>query len=151
LTFISAITHLLEGEGGPGQNACTCPYIEGYRGIFGAKHATSPQILCPENPLKVPPPPSAVGQVWGVSQALSMQKKNFRVWTFQTCFRPEDSQLLVQSLISCLAIVVRVQQKKSSDLKLQIWVKYSSYVGQVRLRVRVKVRVNTKKQNISTY
>jgi hypothetical protein len=41
------------------------------------------------------------------------QKKNFRVWTFQTHFRPEDSQLLAQSLISCHAVVIHGQQKKS--------------------------------------
>jgi hypothetical protein len=85
-----------------------------------------------------------------------MQKENFRVWTFQTRFRPEDSQLLAQSLISCLAVIVCGQQKKrvatekSSDLKLQTLATYSSYVRQVRVRVRVKVRVNTKKWKIST-
>jgi hypothetical protein len=31
-----------EGEGGPGQHACTSPYIEGYRGIFGGKNAFLP-------------------------------------------------------------------------------------------------------------
>jgi hypothetical protein len=77
-------------------------------------------------------------------------KNNFRVWTFQTRFRPEDSQLLAQSLISCLAVIVRAQKKirvgteKTSDLKLQTWATYSSDVGQVRVRDRVKVRVNTK-------
>jgi hypothetical protein len=49
----------------------------------------------------------------------------------------------------CLAIVVCIQQKSSEwtrkktlDLKLQTWVTYISYVGQVRLWIRVKVRVN---------
>jgi hypothetical protein len=42
-------------------------------------------------------------------------------------------------------------RKKTSDLKLQTWATYSSYVGQVRVRVRVKVGVNTKKWKIRTY
>jgi hypothetical protein len=40
-------------------------------------------------------------------------RKKIGVWTFQTRFRPEDSQLSAQNLISCLAVVVRIQQKKS--------------------------------------
>jgi hypothetical protein len=83
-----------------------------------------------------------------------MQKKNFRVQTFQTRFRPKDSQLLAQSLILCLAIVVESRKNirvDSEDLKLQTWATYSSYVGQDHVGVRVKVRVNTKKWKISTY
>jgi hypothetical protein len=33
------------------------------------------------------------------------------VRTFPTCFRPNDSQLLVQSLISCLAVAVQVKKR----------------------------------------
>jgi hypothetical protein len=40
-------------------------------------------------------------------------EKNFRVWTFQTRFRPENFQLLAQSLILYLAVVIHGQQKKS--------------------------------------
>ncbi len=40
---------------------------------------------------------------------------------------------------------------KISDLKYQTWATNSSYVWQVHVRVRVKVRVNTKKWKISTY
>ncbi len=40
-------------------------------------------------------------------------QETVRVWTFQTHFRPEDLELLAQSLISCLAIV-RVQKKNQS-------------------------------------
>jgi hypothetical protein len=40
---------------------------------------------------------------------------------------------------------------KTSDLKYQTWALYSSYVGQVHVKVRVKVRVNMKKQKIRTY
>jgi hypothetical protein len=46
---------------------------------------------------------------------------------------------------------IRVATEKTSDLKLQTWATCSSYVGQVCVRVRVKVRVNTKKWKISTY
>jgi hypothetical protein len=40
-----------------------------------------------------------------------MQKTKFRVWTFQTRFRPEDSQLIAQSLNLRLAIVVWSSKK----------------------------------------
>jgi hypothetical protein len=46
---------------------------------------------------------------------------------------------------------IRVGTEKTSDLKLQTWAIDSSYVGQVRVRVRVKVMVNTKKWKIRTY
>jgi hypothetical protein len=46
---------------------------------------------------------------------------------------------------------VSVGTEKTSDPKLQTWATYSSYVGQVRVIIRVKVRVNTKKQKIRTY
>jgi hypothetical protein len=46
---------------------------------------------------------------------------------------------------------IRVIMEKISDLKYQTWATDSSYVGQVHVRVRVKVRVNTKKWKISTY
>ncbi len=61
-----------EREGGVsvGLNVYTRSYVEGYRGISGAKNAVSPQ-KSPENPPKSPPPPSAVGEVWGVSQCRS--------------------------------------------------------------------------------
>jgi hypothetical protein len=36
-----------------------------------------------------------------------------------------------------------VATKKTLDLKLETWATYSSYVGQVGVRVRVKVSVNT--------
>jgi hypothetical protein len=39
------------------------------------------------------------------------QKKNSEFGTIQTCFRPKDSQLLAQSLISCLAVVVHIQKQ----------------------------------------
>ena len=77
-------------------------------------------------------------------------EKKLQSLDFPAPFRPEDSQLLAQSLILCLAIVVRGQKKnqsghrKTSDLKLQTWATYSSYVGQDHVGVRVKVRVNTK-------
>jgi hypothetical protein len=58
-----------------------------------------------------------------------------------------------------LAVVVRIQKnirvdgEKTFDLKLQTWATYSSYVGHVsvRVRIRVKDKVNTKKWKISTY
>jgi hypothetical protein len=46
------------GGGGPGQNACTSPYIEGYRGKVGAK-----LLFCPRYVLRIPPPPLNSG-VW---------------------------------------------------------------------------------------
>jgi hypothetical protein len=74
-------------------------------------------------------------------------EKKLQSLTFQTCFRPEDSQLLAQSLILCLAMScasrknIRVDTEKTSDLILQTWATYNSYVGQVHVRVRIKVRV----------
>jgi hypothetical protein len=49
-----------EKGGGMGQNACTCPYIEGYRGKVGAKNAILPQ-KCAENPPKISPLNSGAG------------------------------------------------------------------------------------------
>ncbi len=49
------------------------------------------------------------------------QKKNFRVWTFQTLFRPKDSQLLANSLISGLAIVGAHPEKKSEWTWKKLW------------------------------
>ncbi len=63
--------------------------------------------------------------------------------------RHSCGQLLAQSLILSLAVVVRIQQnirvdaEKTLDLKLQIWATYSFYVRQVHVMVRVKVGVNT--------
>jgi hypothetical protein len=37
---------------------------------------------------------------------------------------------------------IRGDAEKTLDLKLQTWTAYSSYVGQDRVRVRVKARVN---------
>jgi hypothetical protein len=48
------------------------------------------------------------------------RKKN-RVRTFQTRFKPEDSQFLAQSLILCLAVVIRIQQKKSEWMRKKLW------------------------------
>ncbi len=58
-----------------------------------------------------------------LSHLRHMQKKNFRVWTFQTRFRPKDTQSLAQSLILCLAIIVHVQQKISGIVcrKKKVW------------------------------
>jgi hypothetical protein len=93
-----------------------------------------------------------------VLEPKAIGRKKICVWTFQTPFKPEDSQLSAQSLILCLVVVVRGQQqksegprKKTSDLKYQTWATNSSYVGQVCVRVRVKVRVNNKHRKISTY
>jgi hypothetical protein len=40
-----------EGGGGTGQNACTSPYIEAYRGKVGVKN-----LFCPRNMLRIPKP-----------------------------------------------------------------------------------------------
>jgi hypothetical protein len=45
----------------------------------------------------------------------------------------------------------RVGTEKTSDPKLQTWATYISYVGQVCVRFRVKVGVNTKKRKIRAY
>jgi hypothetical protein len=88
--------------------------------------------------------------LWTGPQALSMQKKNFRVQTFRTCFRPKDSQLLAQSLMLCLAIVVHIQKENQSGRGKNFRPKTSDLghiqflCGKVCVGVRVKVRVNTK-------
>ncbi len=58
---------------GVGQNVCTRSYVEGYRGISGAKNAFLPK-KSPENPPK--DAPLKVGPAWGMSQCCSYLSYN---------------------------------------------------------------------------
>jgi hypothetical protein len=65
---LNKVRRVREGGVGAGQNVCTRSCVEGYRGISGAKNA-----FLPKKTTKNPPksPPSAVGQVVGMSQCHS--------------------------------------------------------------------------------
>ncbi len=54
----------------------------------------------------------AVSTMWDLHEAMYAEK-NFRLWTFQTLFRQIDSQLLAQSLKSCLTFIRDCPEKSS--------------------------------------
>jgi hypothetical protein len=86
-----------------------------------------------------------------------MQKKN-RSMDFPDPFQARRLPIVSakSDFMSCrrrprAAKKIRVATEKISDLKYQTWATNSSYVGQVHVRVRVKIKVNTKKWKLSTY